>query len=628
MGMMRIAGSCLLLWVSFGAPAQMHPVRWYFGSGAGLEIADGSATAIDGSPLGTDEGCASICGTDGNLLFFTNGERVYGSDLSVMPNGNGLAGHFSTAQSALIVPFIGEPGLYFVFTAPSQVASWSGIYSGLAYSVVDMSLNGGLGDVTLKNVELHEQTTEHLTAVRHANGRDVWVVTHGWWSDAFYAYLVTCTGIEGPVVSNAGEAITQDIWEQFIPAIGCMDIAGQGDRLAITWGAFASEDARAHLEVLSFDNTTGIVGGGFAVNDGGDPGQNLRGYGVQFSPDGTRLYWSIHGLLDGMAFTEVRQYDLTSADPPGTGTSVATGWSGIGTLQTGPDGMIYCAMLDGDMHVSRFTNPNGLGAASGFDADGISTAPNMVTWGLSNDWDTYPEEVDHGELIVPTDTLVCAGEAFDLDVTVIAPFEEPVYAWETGETTPVITIDDDGWYRVEVTLSCDVVLRDSIEVVFSSLRATLGPDRLACAGDSIELAGPGDATGYLWSTGETADRILVGCSGTYWLEVQDVLGCDVRDEVVLDFYDCTCPVFVPNTITPNGDLINDVFAVATACPLLSSKVTVHDRWGLELFSSTEAGATWPGDVPIGTYVWTFQYTWPDGEVVRRGEQRGHVTVVR
>lgn len=611
-----------------GAVAQTHPVRWYFGFGAGMEIADGAATAFDGGPLETDEGCASICDADGNLLFFTNGERVYGNDLDVMPNGSGLAGHFSTAQSALIVPFVGDEGKYYVFTAPSQVGSWTATFPGLAYSVVDMSMNGGLGDVTIKNIELQEQTTEHLTAVRHANGRDVWVVTHGWESDAFYSYMVTCTGIEGPIVSNAGEPILQDIWEQYVPAIGCMDIAGQGDQLAITWAGFESEDGRAHLDVLSFDNTTGIVSEGFAVDDGGDAGQNLRGYGVQFSPDGTRLYWSVHGLVDGTAFTEVRQFDMTAGDPGSTSTSVATAWSAIGTLQTGPDGMIYCAMLDGEMHVSRFTTPNALGMACGFDAVGISTAPNLATWGLSNDWDTYPEEADFGELIIPMDTLVCAGSAFDLDVTVLAPFEDPIYVWNTGETTPVITIEDDGWYRVEVTLSCGQVLLDSLEVVFSNMTASLGPDRSICIGDSAALVGPENATSYLWSTAETTRVIHVDASGEYLLQVQDALGCDVSDVVVLDFYDCTCPVYVPNTITPNGDLINDVFAVATACPLITSKVMLHDRWGHELFSSTEANAVWPGDVPIGTYIWTFQYSWPDGDVVRRGVKRGHVTVVR
>ena len=99
---------CLLavfLFTSSAVHAQPQHSNWYFGFGASMGFA-GGATSLGGGPLSTDEGCASISDAAGQLLFFTNGEQVWDRELNVMPNGSGLAGHFSAAQSAVIVPFV------------------------------------------------------------------------------------------------------------------------------------------------------------------------------------------------------------------------------------------------------------------------------------------------------------------------------------------------------------------------------------------------------------------------------------------------------------------------------------------------------------------------------------------
>src|SRR6185295_6032512 len=90
------------------------------------------------------------------------------------------------------------------FTSPS--------YSGLSWSEVDMSQNGGLGDVVaatrntlLWGPPLHTKVTEKLTAARHANGTDYWIVVHEWGSNHFLSFAVTCGGISSiPVVSAVG----------------------------------------------------------------------------------------------------------------------------------------------------------------------------------------------------------------------------------------------------------------------------------------------------------------------------------------------------------------------------------------------------------------------------------------
>src|SRR6218665_366331 len=115
---------------------------WYFGAHAGLDFNSGSPVALPGSAILTTEGCATISNSAGNLLFYTDGIKVWNRLQAVMPNGTGLTGDPSSTQSGIIVPKPGSSTVYYVFTVDDI-----GGPNGLRYSEVDMSLAGGLGDV-------------------------------------------------------------------------------------------------------------------------------------------------------------------------------------------------------------------------------------------------------------------------------------------------------------------------------------------------------------------------------------------------------------------------------------------------------------------------------------------------
>ncbi|MEM9051906.1 MAG: hypothetical protein AAGC47_07645 [Bacteroidota bacterium] len=120
-------------------------------------------------PFQVDEGSASISNQSGDLLFSTNGANVYNRNGNIMPNGTGLSGDFSSTQNAVIIPQPGdsEERFYYVFTISSQ--SIVGENFGLDATLVDMSLNGGLGDVTLHFDLLMTDVYEKIHAVMHAN---------------------------------------------------------------------------------------------------------------------------------------------------------------------------------------------------------------------------------------------------------------------------------------------------------------------------------------------------------------------------------------------------------------------------------------------------------------------------
>ena len=127
--------------------AQNEGNIWYFGYGAGLDFNSGTAVPISGGQLNTYAGCASISDANGDVLFYTDGITIYDKSHGIMSNGNGLLGHPSSTQSAIIVRKPQSANTYYVFTVGINSTA------GLSYSEIDISLNGGLGAVTnMKNI--------------------------------------------------------------------------------------------------------------------------------------------------------------------------------------------------------------------------------------------------------------------------------------------------------------------------------------------------------------------------------------------------------------------------------------------------------------------------------------------
>lgn len=94
--------------------------------------------------------------------------------------------------------------------------------SRVRYSLVNMNLDGGLGDITTtKNILLLTPVAEKLCATRHANGHDIWVTVHQWNTNAFYSYLISGSGISSvPVISTVGAIHTGGA--NNVNAVGCM----------------------------------------------------------------------------------------------------------------------------------------------------------------------------------------------------------------------------------------------------------------------------------------------------------------------------------------------------------------------------------------------------------------------
>lgn len=90
--------------------------------------------------------------------------------------------------------------------------------------------------------------------------------------------------------------------------------------------------------------------------------------------------------------------------------------------------------------------------------------------------------------------------------------------------------------------------------------------------------------------------------------------------------------YVPTAFTPNGDGINDHFLpIANVIDLDTYDLRIYDRWGRDLFATTDPSMGWDGtaggsNVPLGVYAYrAYAIDAIKGDVY---EIRGHVTVVR
>ncbi|MFD2513778.1 YncE family protein [Pontibacter locisalis] len=361
----HLAAVALFTFSGFTTFAQGEKNNWYFGKGAGM-IFSGDTAQATSSRLFTEEGSAVWSDKDGNLVLYTNGITVWNRDHKVMPNGNGLMGGKSSTQSALILPKPGSDNIYYIFTTDIQAQS-----DGLRYSIVDMNKDNGKGDLVYKNNFIIAPATEKLTAVKHSNGRDWWVLAHRWNSNGYMAFLINDEGVTTqPVMSMVGTVHGGPNRK----AIGYLVPSPDGTRLA---AALWNDDS--NFEILKFDRSTGKVSDPILLKGFSEA------YGVAFSPDGSKLYGTTYGKEDGKG--QVVQFDLTAGNQDAIAKSaVVVGVSGspkVGALQLGPDGRIYMARKD-NYYLGVIHNPNQKGTASNYVDNGFHLGKQKSDLGLPN----------------------------------------------------------------------------------------------------------------------------------------------------------------------------------------------------------------------------------------------------
>lgn len=647
------AGWLLLLLLPRAAAAQREAYTWYFGQGTGLDFHHRPAKLLKGK-INNSEGCATVSDGAGNLLFYTEGDTIWNRNHQVMPHGTGLKGHFSSTHNALAVPKPGDASTYYLFTVdhsgyfytwPTQDLSY---YQGLNYSEVNMCLDGGLGDVveSTKNQRLPGYFySEKLTATRIADGSGYWVLTYLMKdhdeinSNSFRAYRVTAAGVDTvPVTSRVGIDYNDSKWGNWgfdiEMGIGQMKFSPDGRKLA------AMVHIHDKVEIYDFDAATGKVSNPVLLYERDpwkpplSPEAMDRGYGVEFSPDGSKLYASFNR---GVVF----QYDISDPTPAAmlaSRTLVADFprryYESLGALQLGPDGRIYIPhtteRLGGqpisDYYLDVIEQPNLKGTACGYrtNAYPILAGPSKTTGrpGVPN---VLPELLNFEPRLVHQ--VACDGQtvAFRL---ILPPGTTPAaygpLTWDFGDGRQRTASSDTvthryagpGTYAMRVTSApgSGKPIHIRTQVITSRLPQSFLPsDTVLCQGQTLLLSTKATGLVGTWQDGSAGYTYQVTKAGTYWADVCRN-GCTTRDSIRVEY------LSPPNVSLGPDRLVCDGRPVT----LRATTPAGRYRWSTgstdSLVTVRESGTYWAAvQTQCGQHSDTVRITFEEGPTVRLGQ---------
>lgn len=297
----------------------------------------------------------------GNLIFYTNGIKINNANYQLMQNGDSLnpgqvANDFRNigypmSNGAISIAHPLQANKYYLFHQSNTYASdILGMGEHLYYTLIDMS--NGLGQVEKKNQILVSDSIiqGQLQMVKHANGRDWWLVQPMAWSNGYYTFLITGDSILLTHKQYIGNVIMfgNPTW------LGQSVFSPDG-------GKYARYDWKNDIDILNFNRCTGLFSNPIhiTIQDTIDIfGGTFTG--VAISPSSQYLYISSYHLL--------YQFDLWASNITASKDTVAVhdGYAAFGAIPTvfkclklAIDGKIYIMTDMNYCHSVEFPDSSG-----------------------------------------------------------------------------------------------------------------------------------------------------------------------------------------------------------------------------------------------------------------------------
>lgn len=517
--------------------AQNQANTWYFGYMNGLDFNSGYPVYLPDCPrwLGFT---TSVSDTNGNLLFFTDGQTVWNKDREIMQNGDGLHGDWIIRQPAVICNDPGNPERYYLFTVGSL-----DVYKGLEYNIIDMSLDNGRGAIIEKNVVVSSgQFAKHkITAVRQANNLDWWIITRFQEPNnpnAWASFSLTSSGLNPvPVISPAYHLNTMQ----------CGPVKVSHDRKKLISVQTGNANSHGSFDVCDFDKNTGIISHKFHIKEHCDACFGI--YGMEMAPDSKLLYISfdaLHLVPPNQHFTFIYQYDLTitdSLDFLNSRLTISTN-SSASDLQLAPDGKIYVTTTALDPLQGRY-----LGAIHNVWKRGIFCNYEISSVEVGTPNNNFISTIPS----FPAELLFrfvwyggpCAKTPFTFRHRFIPEPDSIVWDFGDGATStdfnPTHIFNSGGNYEVHahVVYPDGRIEETSREVEVLAAPEPQLPDTLMlCTGETGQLDAGSGFTQYLWMGQFTPGNQYypVIDTGTYTVRVRNNLNCYAYDTTRVAIY--------------------------------------------------------------------------------------------
>ena len=541
---------------------QLQNNNWIFGYGARVNFSGPIPVGSSNAAINSNESTASVSDpSTGQLLFYTDGLKVWDANNDVMPNGSNLLGGFynSCTQGALIVPFPEDEQRYYLFTLDELEIDPNNPVpdDGLRYSVVDMSLNGGLGDVqvTTMNTQLATDLTEKLIVIRSTEIQGFWVIAHKKNVNEFLAWKIDACGvIAQPVVSTVGSFFTSvpiganEAWS------GAMDASPDGNRIGmpIDWSD--------RIEFFDFNKTTGVVSNPLTVNvtDDSSPGF-LRKYGACFSPDGSKFYYTNINSVYQLNLSTYTSAAIASSNTLIYSPTLEPNNYPCFQIEQAPNNKLYVA-IGNTGRLDEISNPNSLGLACGYVSNAISFSPATCQLGL-------PAQVPLGGFAANSTITFFPDSCLQSDISFSIASASPInqISWNFGD--PISGANNSS--------------------------SSLNPSHLFSETGTYQITATVEFDCYTETV--TQNITVVDCSDT----IIPIL-----------------PFEFPNVITTNGDGINDLFEIQDLPT--NTEVIIINRWGNVVFISDNYQNNWDGKDSSGKElvdgVYTYKFKTQDGRI--------------
>ena len=316
-------------------------------------------------PFNDTEG--NISDESGNLLMSSNGIFISDATGDTMQGGGGLNPNSFTDNwkqyglilfyGNIILPVPDDSVKYVLFHQTGNYNAISAFSSTeIYYSVIDMSLNSGLGSVVSKNnIALTGSFGWGLSACKHGNGRDWWVIALSDSATVAYKFLLTPDTI-------------MFVNQQNLPIQGFYGFAAQpafspdGEKFAFASGNGNGTTGywSSRVQLFDFDRCDGS----FDLDTVIDYSDGNVGVGSAFSPNSKYLYFS--------TTEHIYQIDTDTSDIGSTFQLVATNdtflspsipsYTNFLLMYLAANGKIYITSTSSVIHLHEINYPDSAGA--------------------------------------------------------------------------------------------------------------------------------------------------------------------------------------------------------------------------------------------------------------------------
>ena len=374
---------------------------WAFGDSAGINWLQNNNPIVVYTQANGRGSCITLGDSLGMKLFAFTRSNIAQPNTAIIFNGFNDTVIFGDSivgeawyHELIFIPQPENDSLVYMFSIGVTGSSLFGLY----YTLINYRANNDSGLVILKNVQLNALPAfDGLTAIRHGNGRDWWLVFQRWYNplgagstNDFKTYLISSSGISNPINQNIGPLHSTNGGQLFFNSTGT-EIG-----LVTLTGLFCLYD---------FDRCTGLLSNPITI----EAERTVAPYpyfvsGV-FSPDDSKIYVmaDTRDVIAGTVDT-LYQYNLNATNINSSKQIIyyqANADIGSGALKLGPDGKIYLACGDEiasvpypdslytqvNTNLSVINQPDSLGLACDFQPFSFYLGGARTYYGLPNNPD-------------------------------------------------------------------------------------------------------------------------------------------------------------------------------------------------------------------------------------------------